>query len=311
MQCSRPIKIFPNHISYPDGLLVPCGKCLSCKIARSREWAVRIIHELVSWHEGVFVTLTYSDLNLAKRCISTGKFCNSLDKNFLRKFFKRFRKKFSDKSIKYFACGEYGDKTNRPHYHAIIFGLRFWEHDVVMEGNDKGLVLSGPLFDVWREGRINLGTVTYNSAHYCAKYIDKISFSEAVMKRCFDDMLCERPFKIVSLGLGKKFAILNRDALIKDGVIYKGIHLGMPKYYQRILKIDSAIMHQKGVERKWSVLIEMCEKGLLRKRDFDRFYSGMDVDRLWDLCSAVSKRSYQRDLNIRAKISNKDSDCKL
>ena len=130
MQCTSPIRLYKgvNSLVYPDGLVVPCGKCLSCRIAKRREWTMRLWHELPYHQSSIFLTLTYDDDNLPPNA--------SLSKSDLQKFFKRLRKDLSyvDRKIKYFAAGEYGPKTNRPHYHAIVFGLS-------LQGDDKNWLL--------------------------------------------------------------------------------------------------------------------------------------------------------------------------
>ena len=127
MLCKRPYA--------PGGVIVAgCGShCVSCRINKRREWSTRIMLESLSHEENVFVTLTYSDKHIPKG--------ESLDPDDLRKFWKRLRKGLDDTlnkeinpnkykcyqrkrfPIRYYACGEYGDSTKRPHYHAIIFGI--------------------------------------------------------------------------------------------------------------------------------------------------------------------------------------------
>ena len=65
MRCTKPVRLMHlNHVEYPDGLLVPCGKCLACRIARRQEWSMRVIHELAGYTDAVFLTLTYADDHL-------------------------------------------------------------------------------------------------------------------------------------------------------------------------------------------------------------------------------------------------------
>ena len=120
MRCTKPIRLMHlNHVEYPDGLLVPCGKCLACRIARRQEWSMRVIHELAGYKDAVFLTLTYSDDHLPDN--------GSLVVADLQKFFKRLRKQYAKRNngikLRYYACGEYGDRHGRPHYHAIVCGL--------------------------------------------------------------------------------------------------------------------------------------------------------------------------------------------
>lgn len=180
MQCTHPIRI--------RGGTYPCGKCLSCRIAKSREWSARLIHELGDWQEAVFVTLTYDDEHLPPN--------HSLVKKDLQKFFKRLRR-YYQKPIRYFACGEYGEKTNRPHYHAIIYGIGYKDRQVIK--------------DSWRLCQWNnfqdkkaFGTVTYDSCRYVSDYIfkkyDKVKAEEVYLSKGL-----EIPFKICSQKLGLSF----------------------------------------------------------------------------------------------------------
>jgi hypothetical protein len=123
-----PVKIEDGS---PQGLYVPCGKCIACRIARTREWTVRIMHEMSCHDNAVFATLTYDDDHLPPD--------RSISKDELQRFIKRLRKELGDRKIRYFACGEYGETTNRPHYHAIIFGLGLTEDTLSIVINTNNL----------------------------------------------------------------------------------------------------------------------------------------------------------------------------
>jgi len=103
--------------TYRGEIKIPCGQCTGCRLDRSKAWAIRCYHESMMWEENCFATLTYDDEHLPKN--------SSLDKRDLQKFFKRLRKKYEPKKIRYYACAEYGEKSFRPHYHAAIFNISF------------------------------------------------------------------------------------------------------------------------------------------------------------------------------------------
>ena len=162
MQCTSPMRIKnpdrfkfkkPNESVGSEWLEVPCGHCIACRIARTREWTIRLLHESEFWSDTSFLTLTYNDDFLP----SDG----SLVPRDLTLFFKRLRKDLSHdrRKIKYYACGEYGDTYGRPHYHAIVFGI---------SPNDKKLVEEN-----WPYGFVRIGTVTYDSCRYVAGYVQK------------------------------------------------------------------------------------------------------------------------------------------
>ena len=127
MTCTSPFKVKSLNGHIVD---VPCGRCMACRIARAREWASRIIHEMDYWDTSIFITLTYNEEYLPKH--------GSIHKRDLVLFFKRLRRDLErdNRKIKYFASGEYGDKFGRPHYHAIVFGLSLREDDKNVVGQN-------------------------------------------------------------------------------------------------------------------------------------------------------------------------------
>lgn len=200
-----------------------------CRIARSREWATRVLHEADS-HDGkyCFVTLTYSDIY----CPPGG----TLRKSALQRYFKRLRKSLegTDRKIKYFACGEYGDTTSRPHYHAIIFGLG-------LNPQDQTLIR-----EKWPFGHVKIGTLTYDSARYVADYIFK-KYDDIKHNITYGDR--EKPFHIVSQGLGLQYALENKDQIIQQmGVTVRGVPTGLPRYYRKKLEIDSKEYAESRIE---------------------------------------------------------------
>ena len=145
---------------------IPCGKCIGCRLARSRQWAVRCVHEASLHDANAFVTLTYSPEYLP----SDG--CLSVD--VLQRFFKRLRKALSGVKLRYFACGEYGEMYNRPHYHFILFGYDFRDDRVLLRNTPYGALYISPLLSrVWPYGFSSIGSVTFHSAAYVARYVTK------------------------------------------------------------------------------------------------------------------------------------------
>lgn len=144
---------------------VPCGSCLGCRLDRSRHWAMRMVHETMMHDDNVFITLTYDDDHLPTD--------ESLDKVHFQKFMKRLRKCFPDRRIRYYHCGEYGDKYNRPHYHACLFDLDFPDKQLLKQEDGYLLFSSKMLEEIWGNGYVGLGDVTFQSAAYCARYVTK------------------------------------------------------------------------------------------------------------------------------------------
>lgn len=234
MTCFKPIYL--RHLATkdnPNGLEVPCGKCLACKIARSREWALRMIHEYDSWDRAVFITLTYDDEHLNYK---NGFIQPTIDSKDLQKYFKRLRKTLATakRKISYYACGEYGEKTERPHYHAIIFGIGIEEHLLEKNGN----VSKGICKDLWGKGNVHMGLVTYDSARYVSQYIDK-KYSGELKRKVYTSTGRQCPFQLVSQGFGLRFAMKNK--ILFDENLYttiRGKIVGLPRYYKKKLNID-------------------------------------------------------------------------
>ena len=146
-------------------VILPCGQCYACRIAKSREWASRCVMESKLHKENCFITLTYNDEHLPSDM--------SLQKDDFTKFIKRLRKNTGEK-IRYYACGEYGDLYQRPHFHACLFGYR--PDDLVLFSVRSGVNLytSSTLEKAWQyRGFVTVGDVTYYSAAYGARYVLK------------------------------------------------------------------------------------------------------------------------------------------
>lgn len=177
--------------NYPDAIKIPCGKCRGCRAQKARAWADRMVLELDHSPKAIFLTLTYNDEHVPCRFDqSTGQAVLSLNKRDLQLFFKRLRKfsaekvdvdgkkDFISKEIRYYACGEYGSRTHRPHYHAILYGLDLEDfpdrklHGVNELGNQFFIsdILQN---DIWKNGYCYMSDVSWNTCAYVARYVKK------------------------------------------------------------------------------------------------------------------------------------------
>lgn len=144
---------------------IPCGRCIGCRLERSRQWAVRCVHEASLHSENCFITLTFSDSFLPKN--------GSLDVADFQKFMKRLRQFISPRKVRFFHCGEYGENFGRPHHHACLFGYDFPDKVLFKEVNGSKIFTSAILSDLWPFGFSTIGDVTYESAAYVARYVLK------------------------------------------------------------------------------------------------------------------------------------------
>lgn len=164
MLCTNPFVRLPNGKVTKKKLLngdmsgvpFPCGQCMNCRINKRRQWTLRMLLENSVHIESCFVTLTYSDENL----VYNDNYEKQLCKEDFQKFMKRLRKYYDSegKKIRYFACGEYGSKTKRPHYHFILFGA-LASHELIEK--------------IWGFGLVHIGSCTADSIQYVAGYVLK------------------------------------------------------------------------------------------------------------------------------------------
>lgn len=218
------------------GTTVPCGRCLGCRLERSRQWAVRIMNEAQMYEFNHFITLTYRNEEL-KYGVSetTGNVRATLVPQHLRNFWKRLRKEYGA-GIRYFGCGEYGDKFGRPHYHACIFNLNIKDQKYKTTKNGNHLYSSDMLDRIWGHGDVTFGALTYESAAYVARYVMKKQTGKN--SEMYKDEGIEPEFARMSNkpGIGKPWLdkyfsdVYPRDTLITR----KGIKVRPPRYYDKL-----------------------------------------------------------------------------
>lgn len=223
---------------------------MPCKIARTREWAKRIVDEASLYEENRFITLTYNDENYMKL-----GFHKSIDKKIIFNFFRRLKER---KKVKYFACGEYGEKYGRPHYHAIVFNFGACHHcRVCCKPLQSKQVAPEPgtdcylLEECWTNGFVYSGSVTYKSARYVAKYCQKqlYAYDALVWDWLYYD--CNPPFAIFTKGLGKEFVLANKEYFMsKLSCKINGVDCSIPRYYKKKLDIPDDVLKNKAVEEQ-------------------------------------------------------------
>lgn len=240
----------PNDIV--DFIEIPCGKCPDCLLGRSREWANRCALELQYHDSSAFVTLTYNDEKLPKSEIidANGEIIEhaTLVKKHMAEFMKALRQeyaKISDNKLRFFGCGEYGSKTMRPHYHIIIFGLKFPKDDLTLyKKNFRGDALynSAMLSKVWDKGHVVVGEVTWESCAYTARYILKKKFGKDA--DLYTDLGIQPEFINMSRkpGIARQYyedhpELFDSNTIsITTGKGGRDIH--PPKYFERLYEAD-------------------------------------------------------------------------
>lgn len=161
-------------------ILIPCGQCVGCRLDYSRAWADRCVLEAESYEHNHFLTLTYDDNHIVtpQRSLITDKDTLTLFPKDLQDFLKRLRitweRKYNHIGIRFYACGEYGSQTFRPHYHVIAFNLPIYDkklYATTKAGN--ALYTSDELESVWGNGFAPIGEVNWETCAYTARYVMK------------------------------------------------------------------------------------------------------------------------------------------
>lgn len=142
---------------------VPCGQCTGCRLDHAKQWSLRCLHEASLHDANCFATLTYE----------YEPYGSTLVPEHFTKFMKRLRRARPGQSIRYYMCGEYGDKLQRPHYHACLFNLDFEDKQLWKIQNGCRLYQSDELEKIWGHGFALIGEVTIESAAYTARYVMK------------------------------------------------------------------------------------------------------------------------------------------
>ncbi|AZL82803.1 replication initiator protein [Apis mellifera associated microvirus 59] len=224
-ECLTPFK--RNHKITGEIQHFPCGKCPNCIKRRVSGWSERLRQEDRRSETAEFITLTYTTDTVP---ITKNGFM-SLKKRDVQLFLKRLRKSHEIKwksggktyisqpqyPIRYYVCGEYGGKTNRPHYHIILFNCDLRKVEAA-----------------WQNGAIHSGTVTGASVGYTLKYMSKPS--KIPMHRN-DDRVKE--FSLMSKGIGQNYITPAKVAWHHADLtgrmympIEDGKKIAMPRYYK-------------------------------------------------------------------------------
>lgn len=197
---------------------VGCGKCEICKVERSKQWTVKGYCESKMWKNATFLTFTYNNESIpddrklkrsdiqkfwkdlryhlyketkrAKKVDLTPEKNNmeEIYTNELEDMFGKNSRRKNKKPIRYINCGEYGPKTKRPHYHAVVWNFK--PTDLKRHSKDRRgywLFTSAKINAIWGKGFVIIGdaetdTVSY-VARYCTKKFARTRDEEERMKR--------------------------------------------------------------------------------------------------------------------------------
>ncbi len=231
---------FDSRKAVGFSMKLPCGQCRGCRLERSRQWAMRCVHEASLYEDNCFITLTYDDKNLPRD--------GSLNKKHFQDFMKRLRSRFVERRIRFFHCGEYGVKYRRPHYHACLFNFDFVDKRVFKVVNGNRLFTSVDLESCWEFGFSSVGSLTFESAAYVARYIMKKITGDAaedhyrgVHSETGELVKLQPEYTTMSRrpGIGREwFDRFRGDVYPGDDVILRGRSMRPPRYYDCLFEVE-------------------------------------------------------------------------
>lgn len=248
--------VFPNQALYLEHahteafwkiakhVSIPCGKCIGCKLSDAKEWASRCMLEASMNVFNEMLTLTYNDENLPHSIDKrTGEVVETLRRKDYTDFIKRLRIYWKRHNlpgtIKEKYCGEYGDTSGRPHYHAILFD--FFVPDKVYHGkNENGyeIYTSKIIEEIWGKGFITLNEVNYETCAYVSRYVMKKA--KIVDKNFYLDQGKEPEFTGQSLrpGIASGYYDLKKNTIYETDEIFLPSQNGVkaftpPRYFDK------------------------------------------------------------------------------
>lgn len=272
----------PAEVWIDQPMSVPCGQCIGCRLEHSRQWAVRMMHEAQLWESNWFVTLTYDDDHIPE--------WGSLRKKDFQGFINKLRKARPRTKIRYFHCGEYGDETRRPHYHAALFNVDFPDMQLGVHRGEHRTYHSRELTELWGKGITELGGLTFESAGYIARYVTKkITGKKAdshytrVDPETGELRRIEREYATMSRRPGIGAGWLERyqgEVYPADEVVMRGKVSKPPRYYDKKLEQNNPDLHTSVLE--------------MRRKNRDRQNQTEDRLHVREVCTMARTKLFHR-----------------
>ncbi|QXP08095.1 MAG: replication initiator protein [Arizlama microvirus] len=256
---------------------VPCGQCLDCRLKRKREWAIRCMHEETSWDTACFLTFTFSQKSLVKLCPlvvwedpwnsftpdeskKDAVRAYSIARAHMQKFNKDLRERLAPLPIRFMYCGEYGGRTQRPHYHSIVFNYDFPDKKLYRYIGTKPYYNSDLLSSLWPYGHAVISGFNFDTAAYVGGYVtEKVggkgkefhykgrlpefagySLKPGLGGNWFDKYWCDvYPRDECVVNLGKKTCVLRP-----------------PRYYDKLMKEKDPVLFEQVLAKRKEQMLE-------------------------------------------------------
>lgn len=260
-------------------MMIPCGKCIDCRLALARDWANRCIIEADDYDNNYFLTITYENSCLPMVHPASGEVLDhaTLFKNDVVQFLKSLRwhwqNKYNHVGIRFFMAGEYGDISMRPHYHMIVFNLPLFDLKKYQTSALGDIYYtSEELNKIWHKGYIVVGNVTQASAGYTARYTLK-KIGQPVNIYDTLNILPEYVNMSRRPGIARRWYDLNKDKLFKQGFVSfstseKGIRIYPGRYFKTLYRSEKEAEYLKFAElQQYKAIVRRDLE--LKKTDLD------------------------------------------
>lgn len=284
---------------YLNPIDIPCGQCSGCRLEYSRQWATRCVLEAQKYEHNYFVTLTYHPhyeylITQHNSCVveDTGEFLEwdslTLVPDQLKKFMKDLRRyyeyHFNHTGIRFFACGEYGSKKMRPHFHLILFNCPIPDLKYECMNYNGDSYFSSQIFNkLWSVnndpknpiGFVTIGECNFDTCSYVARYMMKKQ--KGLNSSYYSDLGLVPPFTRSSRmpGIARDYYDSERDKIydldslvITDGS-GKARKVRPPKYFDRLYDIECPEDFDR-IKAKRSESAENSLRQKLERTDHDK-----------------------------------------
>lgn len=288
---------WPSLPSSIDILQLPCGTCIGCRLAYSREWADRCYLESKMHKHNYWITLTYDDLHMKTiesidkktgEVIRVGTLVRKDLQNFLKRLRETWKRKFSHENILFYGCGEYGEKYHRPHYHVSLFNLPIPDIEIWYWENGQFTYKSELIEKLWGMGRVTINENSWATSAYTARYMLKKAKGKEAVKE-FKETGLAPEFTAMSLkpAIGKSYYdahkkdIYGNDTILILKKMGQPMHRKPPRYFDKLMEQEDEETIKK-FKQKRRELAEQADKiKLIGKTNLDRIqYAKIEEEKI-------------------------------
>ena len=270
-----------------DYIEIPCCNCIGCRLEYSRQWAVRCMFEAQQYEYNQFITLTYDNDNATwtpgvNRETGELELVTTLVPEELVKFMKDLRRyykyHYNHDDIRFYACGEYGPKTFRAHYHLIVFNLPLEDRErLFINKSGEQIYTSETIQKIWGKGQITVGDVTWNSAAYVARYVmKKIKGKDSAEEYKKLGIVPEFVRMSRRPGIGWKYYDNNKEKIYEcDEIIYtnkdgRGEKIKPCKYYDKLYDVENpdfmqALKKKRKQDAEYAMALQLGKTSLSKE----------------------------------------------